>query len=214
MLRDGVEHGVEAYSAAERGRDFGGHFLRNAHVDIVVHEARLQRELDDGAFEAADVARNFLGEEMQHVVADFEMAFFGLLVEDGLARLDVGRLDVHGEAPCEAAHEAVGEVLHFACRSVGGKHDLFARLVQRVENQEELVLRLVLACPVLDVVDEEDVDLVAVEVAHLRDAAFAQALHVLLREILAGEVADALSRVFFEDVVADGLQEVRLAESR
>ena len=214
VLRYRVEDCIQTNAAAERGRDFRDDLLGDAHVDVVVHQARLQRELDDGAFEAADVARDLFGEEVQHFVADFEVAFFGLLVKDGFARLDVRRLDVDGEAPCETAHEAVGKVLDLDCRCVGRKDDLLARLVQGVEDEEELVLRFVLAGPVLDVVDEQDVHFVAVEVAHLGDAAFAEALEVLLREVFAGEVADALVRVFFENVVADGLQEVRLAEAR
>ena len=206
MLRYGMEHGVKAYAAAERRGYFGDNLLCDVHVDVVAHEARLERELDDGAFEAAYVACNIFSKVMDDIVADFEVALFGLLVEDGFARFDVRRLDIDGEAPRKTAHEAVGEVLDFGCGCVGGQNDLLASLMERVENQEKFVLRFVLACPVLDVVDEENIDFVAVEIGHFGDALLLQALHVLLREIFGCEINHALGRVFFEDVVADGLE--------
>ena len=58
VLRYGMEHGVKAYAATERRGDFGDDFLCDVHVDVVAHEARLERELDDGAFEATHVACN------------------------------------------------------------------------------------------------------------------------------------------------------------
>ena len=213
MLRHGMENCVQTNAAAQSGCNFGDDLLGDAHVDVVVHEARLQGKLDDGAFEATHVTCNVLGEEVDDFVADFEVAFFSLLLENGFARLDVGRLDVHGEAPGETAHEAVGKVLDFDSRGIGGEHNLLAGLVQRVEDKEEFVLRFVLAGPVLDVVDEQNIHLVTVEVAHFGHAVFLEALHVLLREVLAGEVAHALVRIVLEDVVADGLQQVRLAEA-
>ncbi len=162
----------------------------------------------------AHVACNIFSKVTDDFVADFEVAFFGLLVENGFARLDVGRLDINGQAPRKTAHEAVGEVLDFGGGGVGRKHDLLAGLMQRVENQEEFVLRLVLARPVLDVVDEENIDFVAVKVGHLGDALFLQAFHVLLREVFGREVNDALGRVLFKDVVSDGLEKVRLSKTR
>ena len=95
VLRYGMEHGVKAYAAAERRCDFGDDFLCDVHVDVVAHEARLERELDDGAFEATHVACNIFSKVTDDFVADFEMAFFCLLVENGFARFDVRRLDVN-----------------------------------------------------------------------------------------------------------------------
>ena len=151
---------------------------------------------------------------MQHFVADFEVAFFGLLMQNRFARFDVRRLNVDGEAPGEAAYESIREILHFGCRCIGREDNLLPRLMQRIENQEEFVLRLVFASPVLDIVNQQDIDFVLVEVGHFSDTLFAQTLHVLLRKIFGSQVAHALGRIFFEDVVADSLQQVSLAEAR
>ena len=96
MLRYGMEHGVKAYAATERRGYFGDNLLCDVHVDVVAHEARLERELDDGAFETTHVACNIFSKVTDDFVADFEVAFFGLLVENGFARFDVRRLDVNG----------------------------------------------------------------------------------------------------------------------
>ena len=133
MLGNGVQYGVEAYAATKRRCNFGDHLLRNVHVDIVTHQARLQRELDDGTFEATHVACDAFGEVVQHFVADFQVAFFCLLVKNGFASFNVRRLDVYGKAPGKAADEAVGEVLDFGGGRIGSEHDLLSSLMQRVE---------------------------------------------------------------------------------
>ena len=151
---------------------------------------------------------------MQNVVADFQVAFFGLLVQNSFACFYIRRLDVDRQAPGKAAHQAVRQVLDFGSRCIRGQHDLLACLVQRVKDQEKFVLGFVLACPVLNVVNQQDIDFVAVEVRHFGDALFAQAFHVLLRKIFGGQVAHALGRVFFQNVVTDSLQKVSLAKAR
>ncbi|MNW55056.1 hypothetical protein D3C74_326930 [compost metagenome] len=84
--------------------------------------------------------------------------------------------------------------------------------MQRVEGVEELLHRLFLALQELDVVDQEHVD-VAVAPLERPGLALADRVDEVVRELLGVHVAHADVRVQVVRVVADRVQEVRLAEA-
>ena len=92
------------------------------------------------------------------------------------------------------------------------QHDLLAVLVDRVERVEELFLRPLLVGDELDVVDEQQVD-PPVAGAELVDLALLDRGDELVGELLAGRVDDALARELGDDLVADGVHQVGLAEA-
>ena len=95
---------------------------------------------------------------------------------------------------------------------VGGDDDLLAGLVEVVERVEELLLRALLAGDELDVVDQEEID-GAVLGAELRGAVVADRVDELVREALGREIEQAEARVEARDLVADRVEQVRLAEA-
>ena len=80
------------------------------------------------------------------------------LAQDREPRGGVGRADVGDEAGLEALAQALLEGAEVARQAVRGQDDLRARLVQRVEGVEELLLGAGLGLEELDVVDEQHVD--------------------------------------------------------
>ena len=102
-----------------------------------------------------------------------------------------------------------------ASRSRGGRseveHELRARLVQRVEGVEELLLGLGLALQELDVVDEQDVDAAVGGLERLQAAALERADEVV-GERLDRRVAGGQAGAVLVHVVGDRVQEVGLAE--
>ena len=93
------------------------------------------------------------------------------------------------------------------------QHELPAARVQRVEGVEELLLDAFLAGQEVDVVDQQDVELLAVAPLEGVHALVLDGGDELVRERLAGDVASAHPRRVHEHVVGDGLQQVRLAEA-
>ena len=114
----------------------------------------------------------------------------GLLLQDGQAHLDVGRLQVGDQPPLEAGHQPMLEVLNFAGRPVAGQHDLLVRLVQRVERVKELLLNPLLAGQELDVVNQQHVRL-PVFLAEAGELVVLDAVDVFVGEFLRGEVGHA-----------------------
>ena len=66
-------------------------------------------DLVEVTFQLADVRAHALGDEERHFLRQVEPLVLRLLAEDGHLRLEVGRLDVGGEAPFEAGAEPLFE---------------------------------------------------------------------------------------------------------
>ena len=135
----------------------------------------------------------------------------GLVAEDGQAGLEVGRLDVGDQAPLEPAPQPILQGGDVVGHAIGRDDDLLVRAVQRVEGVEELLLQTLLALHELDVVDEQDVDL-PVAALELRGGVGPDGVDVLVEEGLGRDVADLVVAVVLVDVVADGVEEVGLAQ--
>ena len=122
-----------------------------------------------------------------------------------------GRLDVGDQAHDEPAAEPVLEGGDGVRGPVRGQHDLAVGLVEGVEGVEELLLEALLALEEVDVVHEQDVDL-AVAALELGGGVVPDGVDVLVEEQLGAHVADHEGRVVLLDVVADGVQQVGLAQ--
>ena len=85
-------------------------------------------------------------------------------------------------------------------------------VVQGVEGVKELLLRAFLAAKKLDIVDHQDIR-VAVFLAEFHQCAVLDGIDELVGKLLAGKVNDARGFLVVDDVVADGLQQVRLAQA-
>ena len=100
-----------------------------------------------------------------------------------------------------------------ARRRVAGEDDLLTALVQGIEDVEEFFLGAILAAHELDVVHQEQIHFVAVIGGELVDAVMLDGLHELAVEGFGRDVPDLFPGVFGHDEVADGLQQVGLAQA-
>ena len=123
-----------------------------------------------------------------------------------------GGLDVGDEAGLEALTEPLLDRDERSRETVAREHELPPGLIQGVERVEELLLGAGLAGEELDVVDEQDVG-VAVGVLEGVDRLGAQRADEVVGEGLGGGVADGGTTAVVQDVVADGMEEVGLAEA-
>ena len=98
-------------------------------------------------------------------------------------------------------------------RPVAREDDLLVRVVERVEGEEELLLRALLAREEVNVVDKENV-YVAIPVLELVRDAGADREDQVVHEAFRGDVRDAHPFVLLDDAVADRLDQVSLAEPR
>src|SRR5262249_42042034 len=150
----------------------------------------LRCKANEGALELAHVGPDRLREKEDHLVGEIDPLELRLLSKDRDARLELWALDVCNESPREARDEPLLHSLELLGVLITRKDDLFVRLMKRVERVEELFLRLRLRGEKLNVVDEEQVDPLAVPGAELAHPVFLERLDELVDELLGRDIND------------------------
>jgi len=116
-------------------------------------------------------------------------------------------------SPLEPAAQPLFEPVDLGGQLVGGDEDLLAGFVQGVEGVEELLHGLLLVAEELDVVEQQDVALLAVTGPELRHPVLLEGVDQVVRERLRGQVHHVAVRVLPQCVVSHGVHEVRLAQA-
>ena len=184
--------------------------------DPAPHERGVRHQRREGAFDLADVGRDVFGQEGDHLFRDRNVQFVHFRLDDLDLGLVVRRLDLGREAPFETGQQALLDVLQLDGRLVRGQDQLLARKVQMVEDVEEDVLRAGFSGQLLNIVDNQHVDhLIEVDEVVQLPLLVAQvgALELGL-ELVHRDVEHLQLRMAFADLVADGLHDVRFAQTR
>ena len=134
-----------------------------------------------------------------------------LEAEDRRSGFDIRQRDIGDQTALEARAQPVVERLDRLRVTIGGNHDLLARLIELVEGVEELLLGALLAGDELDVVDHQNVDR-AVARPELVGLLAHDRLDQLVGEALRRDVEHLEPVVCRQRPVADGVQEVSLAQ--
>jgi len=124
----------------------------------------------------------------------------------------IGTVDLGDQPREEAAPQPLLERLDRLRGPVRGDDDLLACTVEGVVGVEELLLQALPVLDELDVVDEQDVALPVLALER-QGGLGADRVDEVVEEVLRGDVADPHLGVVRVDVVADGVQEVGLAEA-
>jgi len=165
------------------------------------------------ALQLADVVELETADFVDHTGAEPHAALLALGLEDRHARLEIRRADVDDQSAGEARDQPFVHVGDFGRRPIARHDDLPSVARQRVEDAQELALRLLSRGEKLDVVDEQDAD---AEVARLErfGRSVADRRVQLADELVERDRGDGKRRPALRDVVADRAHEVRLAEPR
>ena len=208
----GHDHPGGDLRLAALGNQVLQHDLGQRQVDLLPVEAGEGGDPDQRALQLADVGLDPAGDELQHLRSGHQPLLRGLLPQDRDPGLQVRRLYVGDQPPAEPAAQPRFQVLQQLRRAIGGHHDLLLRVVQRVEGVEELFLGLFLALQELDVVDQQHVD-VAIAPPELGTLVLADRVDEVVGQFLGGDVADPNPVEVVADVVAEGVQQVGLAQA-
>ena len=186
-------------------------FLGERERDLLPVKVRVGDDPLERAFELAHVAANVLGDEERDLLVEAHPGLLGLREQDRDAHLELGRFQGHGEAPAEAGDQPFLDARDLLRVGVAGDDHLLVAFDERVEQVEELFLRAALAAEELDVVDEEQVErpVVALE---LVERLVLVGAHDVGHVGLGVDVADLRVGLALQDVVADRLDQVGLAQ--
>ena len=167
----------------------------------------LHRTLD-----LADVVGDVFREIVTHVVRQLQAVRKRFILNNRVARLIIGRLNIDDQTPFKARAQTLLQAEHIARHAVGGQDDLTLVFVEGVEGVEKFLLRRVLAGDKLNVVDQKQVG-VAVFVAELEVFAGTHRFNKFVGELVALDVNDVVFGVLLLDAVGDGIEQVGLAEA-
>ena len=193
-------------------QDFAEQSLHHGEGQFLAGEGGEGGDADEGAFETADVGADAVGQEIDDVLRQLRAHGLGLFAQNGQAGFDVGRLHFGDQAPFKAGNQALLQVLDFRRGAVAGEDDLFVGLVQGVEGVEEFLLDPLLAGQELDIVNEQHVGL-AVFAAEADQLVVLDGVNVFVGEFLRGKISDAGDFFVGGHMLADGVEQVRLAQS-
>ena len=152
-----------------------------------------------------------VGEELENLIAQLDLQRSRFLAQNRHARLDIGRLELRGQAPLETGNEPMFEVGDFRGGPVAREDDLFMAVEERVEGVEKFLLRAFFPAEELDVVDQEQIRL-AIAFAEFDQVVVLNRVDEFVDEQLAREIHDPGVFGAGADVLADRLHQMRLAE--
>ena len=170
------------------------HVLGHFEIDRLVSQCRVSRHAGEGSLEFPDVVHHTGGDELEYRLRNGLRGERSVASENRQARLDVGGLNISGEAPLEAAADPRFEVGEALGGTIGREDELLARLVKRVEGMEELFEDLLFPLEELHIVEEEEVhgSIVGLELVH---SLLADAVDEVVEELLGRDIRDLELRV-------------------
>ena len=209
-LRNNVVHGGDVLVLLAQHILDG--FVYVCCVHVLFQEVLVGLDLFYRALQLPDVGCDILRDIVDDVPVNDKSQLRRFILHDGDAGLQVRGLYVHQKAPLKPGTEPVVQAAHLLGRSVAGEDDLAVGLVEGVEGVEKLVLCLLLARHELNVVHQQQVRLPVLHAEVLALAA-ADGVHKLVDEIVALDIDDAGIRLFFHDLMGNGVDEVGLSQT-
>jgi len=152
------------------------------------------------------------GDEMKNFRRQVDGTLFSLFLQDRLAGLQIGGLNVYHQSPLKTGFKALLHALQLFRRTIGREDDLFAFLMQGIKSVKKLVLGALLVAEELDIVNHQDIH-IPVQTAELRGLVFLDGIDEISGEALAVDIEDANGFILFLGIIADCLNEMSFTQT-
>src|SRR5271155_498997 len=186
--------------------------LGGGKIQFGAGERRVGHQADERAFELANIGFDGAGDVLGYFVGELDAFAFGFFLQNGDFGFEIGQLNIGDQAPFEARAQALFDGGNFLGRAIGRDDDLLLLIVERIESVEKFFLGAFASGDELDVVNHEDVH-IAETVAEGGHALEANGGNHFVGKFFGADVGEAHGRVSALERVADGLHQVRLAQS-
>ena len=186
-------------------------FLSKPEVHLPVGQGSHRAKAGDGPFDLTHVISDAFRNKVTDFIGDFQSGLDCLGLDDGDPGLDLRGLDIRGQTPFEPIPKAFFQIRNILGEFVGSQDDLLVRLMQRIEGMEELFLSSFAAGQELRIVQNEQVHL-AEAVLEIRHLVLSQRGDQIVDERFAGEISDLGSRIFLENPMPDGIDQMGFAD--
>src|SRR5438309_10644184 len=109
------------------------------------------------ALKPAHVAANARCEELVNVIMQFDLQGARFFPQNGEAGLDVGRLQLRGQAPLETRNQTVFEIGDLRGRTIAREHNLFVTVEEGIEGVKKFLLRSFFPGEKLNIIYQEQI---------------------------------------------------------
>ena len=167
----------------------------------------------ESPFQLADIGIDMAGDVVHHVFIQCEIQFFRPLLENDAADFIVRRGNRSHQAAGEAGLQAVFELVDVCRRAVTGHDDVFLLIKEVVEGVEDFHLRGVLGAEELHIVDQKEIQ-ISIFRPELGHGAILDGVDELIGEGFTGNEKHRHVRLIGMDVIANGVEQVGLSQSR
>ena len=120
-------------------------------------------------------------------------------------------MQVGDQPPFKARAQPLLQADHVLGELVTGEHNLFVVVEEHIERMEKFLLRALLANEKLHVVDQDDI-ILAIAVPKVVHFVVTQGTHQIIEEFFGGDIARDHATVRLLHVMANGMQQMRLAQ--
>ena len=165
------------------------------------------------AFKITDISIDVFGDIFNGFRLYIGACELGFCAKNGALIFKLGKLEIKSASPGETRSEAFIYGLNLTGEAITSDDDLFAALIEVVKNIKEFFLGFFLADDELEIIYNEAVEGL-VFLTKFFTATGADIVNELRVKIRDGGVEDFIVGVAMREVVADGLDEVSLAETR
>ena len=169
-------------------------------------------ELIESPFQLTDIGIDMTCDIVDHVFRERDAKLFCSLLKDDAADFIVRRRNRGNEPAGKARLQAIFELVDILRRAVARHDDVLLLIEEVIECIEDLHLRRILGAEELHVVDQEEVQ-ISILGTKFRHGVILDGIDQLIGEGFARDEEDGKLRLVFVDVVADGVEQMRLAKT-
>ena len=213
VLADGIDDEVDGkLLTVVEGDLVFQRILGEGERDRLFLDLREGDELIESPLQLTDIGIDMTCDIVDHVFRECNIELFCPLLKDDATDLIVRRRDRGDEPAREARLQAVFELVDILRCAVARHDDVLLLIEEVIECIEDLHLRRILGAEELHIVDQEEVQ-ISILGTEFRHGVILDGIDQLIGESLARDEEDGKLRLVFVDVVADGVEQMRLAKA-
>ena len=186
--------------------------MNKIQIDLLTRNLLQRKQPVECPFEQSDVVFNIEGDVIDHFAGKIQTTPGGVISKYGGPCLQIRRLHIGREAPAKTGKKALFNSCDFGWTAVCTQNDLFAPLMQVVEQVEKLLLGFLLSAEKLNVIDNQDIYLTE-GMGELSQGVVLDGIYEIVRECLTRQVQNLSTGLKGDNLITDGVSQVGFSQS-
>ena len=187
--------------------------LSQSDIDAAVIYDTVSQQTIDGTLEITHTAVAGLCDEGNHILRNLQSILAHLVAHDIDAEFHIRLLQLRHQSTRETGDESVWHILEFYRRAITRQNDTLSVAEEVIEDVEEGIQGLRLACPILHIIHDEHIDRL-VEIDEIIARIMQHRIGILCLEEAGTDIEHTLLRIHLLGFQTDGIHQVSLSATR